>query len=67
VVDLSEHGCCVQLSGPDDAGSFAVDAPVEIAADLFEATGRVVWARHNELGVVFTAADSVRRFLQDRG
>jgi hypothetical protein len=68
VVDLSEHGCCIQLAGADDVASFAVDAPVEIAADPFEAAGRVVWARHNELGVVFTAADSaVRQFLQDRG
>ena len=58
LVDVSELGCCVRLSG--DAGVLATGTPVEVRSDPFNVEGRVVWERRDERGVMFAPAEESR-------
>lgn len=60
LVDVSELGCCVRLAAGTGAPPLVTGTPIEIAADLFNVEGRVVWDRADDRGVVFAAAEDCR-------
>jgi Tfp pilus assembly protein PilZ len=66
LVDISEEGCCVELTA-DEAAAIPVGTPLTVAWDDIQVAGKVVWARHTERGVVFAAgarSPALRAFVQ---
>ena len=63
VVDVSDEGCCVQLASGDLA-SVPVGTMLVVGCDGLTLSGKVVWARHTERGVMFDS-DSRTTELRD--
>jgi hypothetical protein len=71
IVNVSEVGCCVQLSGDEAEALPLGTSDIRIHSGKFRAVGRVVWARAAERGVQFVAdaepdddAQSVRELIE---
>jgi hypothetical protein len=55
VIDVSDEGCCLQLS-PADLTTAPVGSTVMVAFDGLTVRGKIVWSRHTERGIMLDGA-----------